>query len=200
MQVESRGGPFAARSIPIGGRRIVSQSPASAPVSLGFLTVLQEASGWLGGYLVTNAWGRPLEFRLTTAVQPNRVQAALYGPTLTEYLLADLIGKTLVEKSSVKPDLIVTDVPGALPLRSRVDIPVVAVRGEGVAAPADAVALVHPRSSLGVFVWNRFAGDRDAVLALLERVDPAVDIAEPFTRIREAVSEARKMGVTKSAA
>ena len=72
----------------------MSEHPShSPPVALGFLTFLQEPSGWLGGYLVTNGWGRPLEFRLTTAVQPNRVQAALYGTTLTEYLLADLIGK-----------------------------------------------------------------------------------------------------------
>src|SRR4029453_11843600 len=92
--------------------------PQSSPVTLAFLTVLQEPTGWLGGYLVTNGWGRPLEFRLSTAVQPNRVQAALYGPTLHEYLFADLIGKTLVEKTTAKPDLIVTDSPRVLPLRS----------------------------------------------------------------------------------
>ena len=73
------------------------------PVALGFLTVLHDPTGGLGGYLVTNAWGRPLEFRLTTAVQPNRVQQILYGPTLTEYLHADLIGKTLVEKTATQP-------------------------------------------------------------------------------------------------
>src|SRR5947207_15049944 len=105
----------------------VAESVAPASLNIGFLTVLHEASGWLGGYLVTNGWGRPLEFRLTTAVQPNRVQAALYGPTLNEYLLADLIGRTLVEKTAAKPDLIVTDVPGALPLRSRVEVPVLAI-------------------------------------------------------------------------
>jgi hypothetical protein len=169
-------------------------------VNIGFLTVLQEQTGWLGGYLVTNGWGRPLEFRLTTAVQPNRVQAALYGPTLNEYLLADLIGKTLVEKTGCKPELIVTDVPGVLPLRSRVEVPVVAVRQENNPAPADATAFVHPRSSLGMLVSSRFADDRGAISQLLERVDPAVDLAEPFGRIREAIAEARKMGVTNRAA
>src|SRR5262245_11160690 len=37
----------------------------TATLNLGFLTVLHEASGYLGGYLVTNQWGRPLEFRLS---------------------------------------------------------------------------------------------------------------------------------------
>ncbi len=63
--------------------------------------MLQEANGFLGGYLVTNQWGRPLEFRLSTAVQPNRVQQVLYAGTLEAYLCADLIGKTLVDKAGV---------------------------------------------------------------------------------------------------
>ena len=120
----------------------LDHSPSS-PIAVGFLTVLQESSGWLGGYLVTNGWGRPLEFRLTTAVQPNRVQAALYGATLNEYLFADLIGKTLVEKTATKPQLVVTDSAAALPLRSRVEMPVVALRVEGT--PHSGAPLDHPR-------------------------------------------------------
>src|SRR6202049_3625030 len=77
----------------------VGQIAAGAALNVGFLTVLHEASGYLGGYLVTNVWGRPLEFRLSTAVQPNRVQQILYAGTLQAYLHADLIGKTLVEKA-----------------------------------------------------------------------------------------------------
>ncbi len=174
-------------------------SHANAPVTLGFLTTLQEPSGWLGGYLVTNGWGRPLEFRLTTAVQPNRVQAALYGPTLTEYMLADLIGKTLIEKTGAKPDLIVTDVPAALPLRSRIEIPVVAMRPQG-APPPEALSYDHPRSAGGLLMPLRFASDRASITHILDRVDTAVDLAEPFARIREAITEARKMGVTNRAA
>lgn len=168
------------------------------PVALGFLTAIQEPSGWLGGYLVTNGWGRPLEFRLSTAVQPNRIQSALYGPTLTEYLLADLIGKTLVEKTATKPDLIVTDVPGALPLRSRVEIPVVSLRTP--APPADAVPLSHARAPGGFLLPEQFLADHEAVVAVLDRVDPSVAVGEPFLRIREAIAEARKMGVANRAA
>jgi len=165
---------------------------------LAFLAVIQEPSGWLGGYLVTNGWGRPLEFRLTTAVQPNRVQAALYGPTLNEYLVAELIGKTLVEKTAAKPDLIVSETAGALPLRSRIEMPIVALRP--VSAPADAVALDHPRAARGLLLPGLFATDRDAVAAILDRIDPAVELSEPFGRIRDAIAEARKMGVTSRAA
>ena len=46
----------------------------------------------------------------------------------------------------------------------------------------------------------RFATDRPAVMHILDRVDTAVELAEPFARIREAIAEARKMGVTNRAA
>ena len=176
-----------------------SSPKPTGPLALAFLAVLQDSTGWLGGYLVTNGWGRPLEFRLTTAVQPNRVQAALYGPTLVEYLHADVIGKTLVEKTATKPDLIVTDCLPALALRARIEIPVISL-APPTGTLTETVPFAHPRSSVGLLLPGRFASDRDAVAQLLERVDPAVDLAEPFARIREAVGEARKMGVTNRAA
>jgi hypothetical protein len=170
-------------------------------LTLGFLTILHDANGALGGYLVTNAWGRPLEFRLSTAVQPNRVQQILYGPTLTEYLHADLIGKTLVEKTGAQPTLIVTDSIPALALRNKLNVPVVAIRPDDLELSAsDVLPLPHPRSSVLLVYEARHAADRQRLEEILERVDPAVDLAEPFSRIREAVGEARKMGVTNRAA
>jgi hypothetical protein len=170
-------------------------------LSLGFLTLLNDPSGVVGGYLLTNSWGRPLEFRLSTAVQPNRVQQILYGPTLTEYLHAELIGKTLIEKTGQPPSLIITDSVAALALRSKLNIPTVAVRPDGLElSAADVLPLPHPRSSALLLYATRHAADREALEALLERIDPAVDLAEPFARIREAVGEARRMGVTNRAA
>lgn len=174
--------------------------PTPAPGTLGFLAILQDAGGAaLGGYLVTNAWGRPLEFRLTTAVQPTRVQQALYGPTLTEYLHADLIGKALVDKTGIQPGLIVADTITALGLRSRVDVPVVAVV-PGYEPTAGTFTIAHPRSPVPLLVSDKFASDRELIEARLNEVDPAVDLTEPFARVREAVAEARKMGVTNRAA
>lgn len=178
---------------------VTQQASPNGPLTLGFLAVLQEPTGWLGGYLVTNGWGRPLEFRLTTAVQPNRVQTALYGPTLTEYLHADVIGKTLIEKTGTKPDLIVTDSPPALALRSRIEVPVISVVLPS-GTLSETASLTHSRSAAPVYLPLRFESDRAAISRLLDRVDPAVDLAEPFARIREAVGEARKMGVTNRAA
>jgi hypothetical protein len=168
-----------------------------APAVVGFLSIVTDATGVFGGYLVTNAWGRPLEFRLSTAVAPNRVQQILYGPTLTEYLHAELIGKTLIEKTAAQPTLVVTDSVAALGIRGRLGIPVVCVNADEA---DDLLTLPAGKSGTTLSYYAKFAGDGPALAARLEAVDPAVDLAEPFARVREAMAEARKMGVTNRAA
>ena len=172
----------------------------TGPTNLGFLTVLQEANGYLGGYLVTNTWGRPLEFRLSSAVQPNRVQQILYAGTLQPYVCADLIGKTLVDKAGVAVQLVVTDREAVLDLRLKLDAPVVWL---AAAEDARTQALARDGATVGpaangrgtLYCHPRYRADVAAARELLARLDSTFDLAEPFTRIREAIAEARKMGV-----
>src|SRR3989442_9611972 len=97
-------------------------SPATTPsTNLGFLTILREPSGFVGGYLITNSWGRPLEFRLSSAVQPNKVQTILYGDTLHDYLCGEVIGKTLLDKTTTPIAWILVDNPMTLALRLRIE-------------------------------------------------------------------------------
>jgi len=172
--------------------------PQSAPaIQLGFLTVLHEAIGYLGGYLVTNVWGRPLEFRLSTAVQPNRVQQILYGETLPSYLQGELIGKTLIEKTSASANLIFTDSRPALSLRYTLNLPIV-----WIAAESDASGLVvrpAQEHQPALLCHPAYPDDLPRINDVLHQLDSHLDLLEPFGRIREAIAEARKMGVTSRA-
>ncbi len=177
----------------------------SSPLNLGFLTVLHDTGGYLGGYLVTNTWGRPLEFRLSSAVQPNRVHHILYGGTLKPYVCADLIGKALVEKTPTPVQLLLTDSEPVLDLRLKVPTPVVwlaAADDPLAAALTQAGVCVRPAAGGKgpVLCHPRFPADMPTVAELLGRLDGTLDLAEPFARIREAVAEARKMGVGGRAA
>jgi hypothetical protein len=179
----------------------LAPTTAATALNVGFLTVLHEPNGYLGGYLVTNHWGRPLEFRLSTAVQPNRVQQILYGGTLQPYICADLIGKTLVDKTGVAVHLVVTDREPVLDLRLKLEVPVVwlAPPGDPVAegmAAAGALVLPPAGGRGAVLCHPRFLTDISTVKEMVERLNGAMDLAEPFQRIREAVGEARKLGVT----
>jgi hypothetical protein len=159
--------------------------------NLGFLAILQEQSGTLGGYLVTNSWGRPLEFRLSSAVQPNRVQHILYGDSLPGFLCGELIGKTLVEKTTTPVQCVLTDHPHALEVRLRLNIPVALVWG-------GALPMGIPALSAGsnLFVHASEPDDAQHFRRLLESLGN-FDLTEPFLRIREAIAEARRMGVAQ---
>ncbi len=200
---------------------------ASAGLNLGFLTVLREANGFVGGYLVTNVWGRPLEFRLSTAVQPNRVQQILYGSTLLPYVCAEVIGKALVDKTVTAVQAILTDREAVLELRPAVATPVVWLTPSGPsehgggetrrngeissrpqllahefsAPPANrhfTMSASGPATELqaGLVCHPLFPEDARTVQGILDSIHGHLDLAEPFARVRDAIAEAHKMGVT----
>ncbi len=168
---------------------------ATTPVHLGFLTVFQEGTGWLGAYFVTNAWGRPLDFRLSSAVQPNKIQNILYGGTLLPYLCGDLIGKALVDKASIGVQLVVTTCEHALDLRRKLEIPVVHLVAAEEARATSPLAIPLKNGKGFLTCHAGFPSDMAAVTGLLAELEGNLDFTEPFTRIRDGVSEARKMGV-----
>lgn len=171
--------------------------PTQTPChNLGFLSVYQDGNGFVGGYLVVNAWGRPLEFRLSSPVQPNKVQQILYGDTLHGYLCGEIIGKTLIDKTATPVEWIVVDNPLTLDLRLRIEQPVALWH-----APLDPD---QPAPGLLVqshlYCNSRFPADASVMREIVDRLG-AFDFAEPFARIREAMQEARKLGVaTRGAA
>lgn len=162
-----------------------------APGQLGFLSVTEEASGFIGGYLVTNTWGRPLEFRLSSAVQPNKIQQILYGESLRAYLCGEVIGKTLIEKTATPVSCVFVDQPMALDVRRHVAMPVGLWRSMVVADEPPPGLHVQDR----LYCHVSFPDDVAALAGLAEKLGQ-IDLAEPFARIREAMNEARKMGVT----
>ena len=159
--------------------------------NLGFLSIAEEPSGFIGGYLVTNSWGRPLEFRISSAVQPNKVQQILYGETLRGYLCGEVIGKTLIEKTATPVACVFVDQAKTLDVRLHLAMPVGLWHRIVAVDQAPPGHLVREQ----LYCHLHFPSDADTLNELAERIG-AIDLAEPFTRIREAMTEARKMGVT----
>src|ERR1700674_2968908 len=77
--------------------------------ALGFFTVLEHGQhGLVGGYLILNSSGRPLEFHCTAPIKPNRAQQILFGPTLESYLYGEQIGQALLGKGATEPAVVCT--------------------------------------------------------------------------------------------
>ena len=56
----------------------MSMGDTKSQPALGFLTILEhDQLGYVGGYLILNSAGRPLEFHCSAPVKPNRAQQIL---------------------------------------------------------------------------------------------------------------------------
>jgi len=152
---------------------------------LGFLAALEvKDRGYVGGLLVTNHYGRPLEFQCTAPIRPNNTQEMLYGPTLVPYLYNELIGKTLIEKAGVKPDLVLAEDERILALREHIPHALACLDSNGTVGSGTSLG----RQSLRLH--ERFNSDETTVQAFQELVTDEVDLFEPFDRIRQALHEA----------
>ncbi|MCL2347752.1 MAG: hypothetical protein FWC50_05760 [Planctomycetaceae bacterium] len=110
---------------------------------LGFITIIENARlGLIGGYLVLNHAGRPVEFHCTTPVRANRAQEILYGATLKPFLYGEQIAQTLVQKAKIKPDVIFADISQVLTLQDFTDIPVVFVPSNAKSVPKLKITLL----------------------------------------------------------
>lgn len=165
-------------------------TPRSDALHIGFLTVLELPEGaFVGGLLVTNRLGRPLEFQCTTPVKPNRTQEILYGPTLRPFLYSDLIGKTLLERLQVRPHLVVVDQSELLDLRPHSTCPLACLvdpgRDQSDLPDQTHVALGQRR----VRCHPDHPEDVEQVREQSRLVPPDADLAEPVDRVRQALAE-----------
>jgi hypothetical protein len=169
---------------------------AEVSLALGFYAAFRHPErGWYGGYLALNLLGRPLEFHCSAPLKASRTQEILYGPTLETYLVAEQIGKRLVEnvKGSLRPALILANRPAALSLGALIDPPVVYVPEESeedVRRPEDLIGVAFRGQE--AFLDATASHQRSAVESIWQRLSPSWELAEPFQRIREALEEAHR--------
>lgn len=186
----------------------MSASGSKSVPSVGFLTVQEFTDlGLIGGYLILNAVGRPLEFHCTAPVRPNRAQEILYGPTLAPFLYGEQIGQTLVAKSKSRPMFVCTNVEPVLSAREFVSVPLVLLTEHSdeahgqhrldtahsaMPAPMSRKLLTFQLARHQAAVAEDHARDRDKIVEHWQPHADAIDLFEPFSRLREAIEEAQR--------
>lgn len=166
----------------------------SRDMTIGFLTVFEPSEHLLiGGYLILNSKGRPVEFHCTAPVKPNRAQQILYGATLRPYLCGEQIGQALVCRSKQEPMLVCTDVEDVMELREVLPVSLI------FAPPRDQENDVLGGRFVPLAVCAEPAWlhplDREqqaSIEKLWHQHFSSLSFAEPFGRIRDAIREAQR--------
>ncbi len=176
---------------------MTTTNAANEQLRLGFLTAIQLSDrGHVAGLLVTNLYGRPLEFQCTAPVRPNRTQELLYGPTLVPFLLGELLSKTLLERIGIKPHVVLTDRPEMLDSRPHVSLPVACV-AQAISERRDQTDEVDSTKPLRIgkqafCVHDDFHDDRTVFEKVAKQLAVDADLLEPLERVREALQETMK--------
>jgi hypothetical protein len=171
---------------------------AAGPRAYGYITVVESGPhGVFGGYLLVDPQGRPLEFHCTAPVKVSRAQQILFGSTLQSHLHGQQIGGTLLAESTMTPEVVLTDLEAMLHVRSHTKLPVAFVRNASSSTPAITSGCTLGSSSFTIGTATVSPHTTDMVREndmreRLEELASAVDLCEPFERIRAAIDEAQR--------
>lgn len=77
------------------------------PLKLAYFVAMKEGASYLGGLLLTDPSGIPLDFRYTEPITPTKLQSVLYGKALEPHLKEEVIQKTLLKELKSAPDLFI---------------------------------------------------------------------------------------------
>ena len=169
-------------------------SETESPTIAYYTVVEDERTGWTGGLLLLNGGGRPLEFQCTLPVRPTKAHEILFGVTLRDHLIVEVIGPLLVRKCRTPIALLCCDQPESLKIETRTRCPVALVEEAALSdeGPIDDESILgSTRVELAGATLRVPMEQCEQVQKLAAQLIDLPDATEPFDRIREAIREAQ---------
>jgi len=177
------------------------------PMHIAFILVDEVKTGVMrGGMLITDANGKPVEFRCTSPIKPNAVQKTLYGNTLMPHIASELVDLPLLVNAQTKPSVVLVQQEEFLSMRAKQELPLILARRQGqdmkVATEENSSSpeelVTSPSGKFAPIVltshWD-FAGDIAQCKQALGSAFATCDLLEPFERVRAALATVHEQGV-----
>jgi len=168
---------------------------------IGYIIASEQCDNvFMGGLLVTDQKGLPIEFRYTDPVTPTKLQRIIYGSALDRYLIVEVIARSLVESISDKPDIFITNSRLILELSEVFKAPLISIQqGEESPFPelgymtklptGDFLMQIHPSGSPVHIAYTGDPHGFEKIQPLLAASGSKMDLIEPLRRIEKALDE-----------
>lgn len=195
----------------------------SADLKIGYLMVSSPVPNvFIGGLMVTDGRGLPVEFRYTEPIQPTRIQQVLYGQVLSAYIKREVILETLLKNIESKfkcllvEDEHLVDYPtkgySIVRIATTKSSPIGPVGKTQTIAPGEILLQVSGEGNpIRINLGKGTATEGDAasgsaeppteITGLLLEAGESMDVAEPLKRIEKALEIiCQEMGITTTSA
>lgn len=172
-----------------------------ADYKLGYIDIHRSGgSDFIGGLLIVNRIGIPVEFRHTETVSPTKVQKVLYGQAITRFLKCETLARCLLEDIENKPDLLVIPDAEYYPLSRVFKFPFAQIgkanrepmqqHGDYVDVSETEIhlQLLSMRQPVSVKVSKQGAPSLNAVRGIVVEAGRTMDVIEPMSRVKEALA------------
>lgn len=168
---------------------------------IGYLISLTlEDNYYLGGFMITDQYGIPLEFKYTEPIKPTKIQKILYGSALEKYLKKEVVFGNLLNSSAVKLDLLVTfkndlldlgTAPcPAISLEQTVLPPFSEIGQEETVNEREFLLQISPSGSpVRIMILPEKFNEKSKIINLLLELQNTMNLTEPLTRVEGALKE-----------
>jgi len=157
------------------------------------------SSTYIGGFMITDNFGIPLEFRYTEPIKPTKIQKILYGQALEKYIKKEVIFLNLLSNSTTKPDLLITSEDDLLEFQEVASCPLLSLKETSLSPLAEVgvrqeinktefVLQVSPSGSpLRINMLDTNAENRKKIENVILELETTMNLLEPITRVEGAL-------------
>ncbi len=171
---------------------------STATQQVGYFCHIGLDGRYLGGILVTNEIGVPLEFRYTEPVALHKLQKTLYGAALERYLHETVTRDPLVRELHSDPKCIITGYEEKEYLGAFGGREMVALQGLRSASSDPGGSFTRTRGREALIMTDEGPGLRAAfstsdetvqqgIIAWLQGISRTMDLLEPLERVKAAL-------------
>ncbi len=163
---------------------------------VGYLQVKVEEGSFIGGVLVVDEKGVPLDFFYTDPVKPDRLQFIIYGDSLANYLKVDVISRKLIDMPKDKPSIWFVEDDEIVQGADRLGVGIALLRATNLPA-LEGVGTIKQDEEDRILVQAvellppmdvRFKGTSvEEIAGLIVELSKTMDVLEPFSRLKEAL-------------
>jgi hypothetical protein len=166
-------------------------------LTIGFLGIyrFEEGAAIRGAILITDTETKPVEFRVTGPVRPQKFQEILYGELLNEHISVELIGLPLLSALEQKPNLIIVRDILFLEINTKQEIPTVLMlkEDEPLLKRGASTKPLNPEDSgrppVKICTLSQFEPKLEEISHLLQPIFLNRDLMEPFNRLEKACAD-----------